>query len=101
MFAAYWATTGGWHNIGLRAGIDAGVWVDGSRIMTSGVGLHINEKVKFGTLQNTIAYMNGEEPATVVADGIELYENLNYLRSYNRSQADLSEPPGCNLARRG
>ena len=89
-----YATTSGWHNIGLRAGIDAGVWVDGSQIMSYGVGLYINEKVKFGTLHNTITYMDGENPAVVEAEGIELYENLNYLRSYNRSQADMSEPPG-------
>ncbi|MCC7508393.1 MAG: hypothetical protein IT464_03345 [Planctomycetes bacterium] len=89
-----YATTSGWHNIGLRAGIDAGVWVDGSQIMSYGVGLYINEKVKFGTLHNSITYMDGEQTAVIEAEGIELYENLNYLRSYNRSQVTHSDPPG-------
>ena len=36
--------TQGWHNIALRAGIDAGVWVNGAKIFNYVVGLYINEK---------------------------------------------------------
>ncbi|MBK8205317.1 MAG: hypothetical protein IPK87_00860 [Planctomycetes bacterium] len=79
----HYATTGGWRNIGLRAGIDAGVWLDGEKILDYGPVAETGTIVKFGTLAP------GDEQS-----GIELYENLNYIRSYNRSQADMSQPPG-------
>nr|MBP9890898.1 hypothetical protein [Planctomycetota bacterium] len=81
MFPAGGSTLGR-HNIGIRAGQGYGVWLNGSQVpnLTAGgsIGLIANPQAKFGAAQY----------------GLTLWENLCYLKSYNRGIDESIPAPG-------
>jgi YD repeat-containing protein len=66
--------TAGRHNIGIRAGVNGGVWVDGAQLTLPGLILTNNVPVNVGFGTHDIL----GDP------GLVLLENLNYIRSYMR-----------------
>ncbi|MEE9310963.1 MAG: hypothetical protein V3V10_00995, partial [Planctomycetota bacterium] len=79
-------STDGWHNIGLQTGV--GVFIDGVHTGISTLPLKNNPKARFGsaTVYDTL------NPTSNRSAGIQLIENLCYLRSYNRSAGGQSIP---------
>ncbi len=79
-------TTQGRHNIGIRAGTGYGVFIDGAAIanLTSlgSIGLVPDPKARFGT------HVNASGSA------LTLWENLCYLKSYNRGVVEEDSIPG-------
>jgi hypothetical protein len=76
--------TAGRHNIGIRAGVNGGVWVDGAQLTLPGLILTNNTPVNVGFGTHGIG---GD-----LANGLVLLENLNYIRSYNRADPDEQAP---------
>src|SRR5690606_9329341 len=80
-------STAGWRNIGL-CGADVlgngGTYIDGVKATGASTdwGLALNKLVKFGTL------------GSIGGPGIKLYEQLTYIRSFNRAWANGVEPRG-------
>ncbi len=83
------ASTQGRHNIGIRAGQGWGVWVDGTQLtflnLVGSIGLVASPKAKFGTHQNQSG------------SALTLWENLCYLKSYNRGVAESDSIPSSGV----
>src|SRR5690606_25682757 len=76
--------TAGRHNIGIRAGVNGGVWVDGTQLTLPGLILTNNTPVNVGFGTHGIG--------ADLTNGLVLLENLNYIRSYNRADPDEQAP---------
>lgn len=75
-------TTAGRRNIGIRAGLDAGVWVDGTRILGGPTTNLPRPQARFGTHK-----LDGSESDP----GLILLDKLCYLRSWLRPAGPLQD----------
>ncbi|MBX3475736.1 MAG: hypothetical protein KF754_15300 [Planctomycetes bacterium] len=90
LIATVFQSTPGRRNIGLRAGNNSGVWVDGTQIIGGGIPIKVRPKAGFGARALSVAQ---GLPA------ITLFENLTYLRSYYRTVDDENGVPSSGQPR--
>jgi len=78
---SYSASTAGLRNIGIRAGTNSGVWVDGQKIITATLPARDQPVVRF-MARLPIIFNGGADGPLILRD------NLIYVKSWNRTQDD-------------